>query len=94
MSVYAIPTLNAYEWQRPVISIRSSPPGSSTRGDTYLVGVSPTGAWTGQAGNIAVYLSDSNWFFIPSREGMVIYVKSLQKFIARVGTNWTVTNIV
>ncbi len=40
-----------------------SPPAASD-GDTYVIGSSPTGAWSGQANKIAVRYS-SAWLFLP-----------------------------
>ncbi len=43
----------------------NTPPGTSSDGDTWLVGGSPTGAWSGQPGRIA-YCIDGGWrFFMP-----------------------------
>lgn len=97
MAILSVPVLKEYEWQKPVISVQSTPPSSPTRGNAYLVGSSATGAWVGQTGNIAVYvgsLSPSGWAFVQRKEGMVVYLKSVQKFIAYIGTSWVVTNIV
>jgi hypothetical protein len=51
----------------------SAPPGSPAIGDTYLVAASPTGAWTGHAGAIAVYLNTA-WSFVTPKEGFVFWV--------------------
>lgn len=46
-----------------VVSVgTNTPPGSPTNGDRYIVGASPTGAWTGQANKLARWL-DSAWSF-------------------------------
>jgi hypothetical protein len=42
----------------------ATPPGSPTDGDAYVIAASPTGAWAGRAGAIAVYVSNA-WRFIP-----------------------------
>lgn len=36
----------------------STPPGSPSNGDTYIVGASPTGAWAGQANSVAYWAVD------------------------------------
>lgn len=51
----------------------ATPPGSPADGDAYIVAGSPTGAWAGQAGKIAFYVSTA-WDFITPTEGMAIYV--------------------
>jgi hypothetical protein len=51
----------------------STPPGSPADGDAYLVHASPTGAWTGQAGNIA-YCVDGAWRFAAPFEGLSLFV--------------------
>jgi hypothetical protein len=42
----------------------ATPPGSPTDGDAYVIAASPTGAWAGRAGAIAVYVGNA-WRFIP-----------------------------
>ena len=54
---------------------RSDPPTAPQLGACYIVGNSPTGAWTGKSENIAGYTS-GGWRFIPPTEGMSIYVKT------------------
>lgn len=49
----------------------NSPPGSPADGDAYIVAASPTGAWSGRANQIAVYVGGSpgNWVFATPRNG-------------------------
>lgn len=48
----------------------STPPGSPSNGDVYIVGGSPTDAWSGHATHIAFWYSDSSvWKFIVPKEG-------------------------
>lgn len=49
----------------------NTPPGSPTNGQRWHVGSSPTGAWGGQAGKIAVR-SNSAWVFITPKEGWLM----------------------
>jgi hypothetical protein len=37
----------------------AAPPGSPANGDRYIVAASPTGAWSGHAGSIAVWTTDN-----------------------------------
>lgn len=48
-----------------------TPPGSPTNGQRWHVGASPTGAWSGQAGKIAVR-ANSTWVFITPKEGWLM----------------------
>lgn len=50
----------------------NTPPGSPATGDLYIVGGTPTGAWSGQAGKLAYY--DQAWQFITPNEGISLWV--------------------
>jgi hypothetical protein len=54
---------------------RAAPPSSPALGVAYIVTASPTGAWAGEAGNVAAYTS-GGWRFVAPTEGMSAYVKS------------------
>mgnify|MGYP001159227824 FL=1 len=43
----------------------NAPPGSPTSGDRYIVGPSPTGAWSGHAGKITRWNGSAWEFFTP-----------------------------
>lgn len=43
----------------------ATPPGSPADGDRYIVAGSPTGAWTGWADRIAIYVAGTWYDFIP-----------------------------
>ena len=47
----------------------AAPPTSASEGDCWLVSASPTGAWTGHAGQIAA-MQGGNWLYITPRDGM------------------------
>ncbi|MFN3351463.1 DUF2793 domain-containing protein [Pseudorhodoplanes sp.] len=65
----------------------AAPPGSPADGDAYLVAASPTGAWAGQAGNIA-YVIDGGWrFFVPVK-GLVAYVADEPTIIVFTTSGW------
>lgn len=59
----------------------ATPPGSPSDGDCYLVAASPTGAWSGHAGDIAFYLNTS-WTFIEVIEGFTFWVNDENVFLA------------
>lgn len=54
-------------WVQAVVltALSNTPPASPVSGDRHIVGTAPTGAWSGQAGKLAVYRS--GWqFYTPS----------------------------
>ena len=61
------------EWQDSVIDILSTPPGSPTTGDRYLVGALATGAWAGDDDEIAEW-TGSAWAFTNPTTGMAVLV--------------------
>lgn len=64
----------------------ATPPGSPAAGDVYIVAASPTGAWAGQAKNVAYY--DQIWRFITPNEGLTLWVRDEDKLYSYDGTNW------
>jgi hypothetical protein len=67
----------------------TAPPGSPVDGDTYLVAASPTGAWSGKAGKIAVYFSATpEWLFVTPVEGWIGWLQDENKFIYYDGAAW------
>jgi hypothetical protein len=51
----------------------TTPPGSPSEGDCYIVGASATGDWSGEDGNVAIYYS--GWLFITPAGGAVAFIK-------------------
>lgn len=51
--------------QTSVLTIgANAPPGSNADGDLHIIGTAPTGAWAGQANNLARYVAEGNaWQF-------------------------------
>lgn len=49
----------------------SSPPPAPQDGECWLVGNSPTGEWTGQAGSLAAFQAGT-WLFAAPRNGMSV----------------------
>lgn len=56
----------------------TSPPGSPSLGDCYIVGPAATGAWSGQDDDIAVY-DGSSWVFYTPRLGYLAYLEDEEK---------------
>jgi len=64
----------------------STPPGSPASGDLYIVGASPTGAWTGQTLMLAYY--DQTWKFITPNAGLTLWVNDESLSYCYNGTSW------
>ena len=50
----------------------TAPPGSPVNGQAYIVAASPSGAWTGKAGKIALF--ETGWTFITPTGGMQFFI--------------------
>lgn len=73
----------------------ATPPGSPGNGDAYIVAASPTGAWSGEATKIAVYLSrSSSWAFITPKAGWGVRNLSDSSVYVFDGTSWSANEIV
>ncbi len=68
----------------------ATPPGSPSTGDVYIIGASPTGAWSGQAGNITYY--NSGWNFITPNEGASFWVYDENAAYTYNGSSWIMTS--
>jgi len=68
----------------------TTPPGSPAAGDVYIVAALPTGAWAGQAGNIAYF--DTVWRFITPREGITLWVNDEDLSYSFDGAAWVLTS--
>lgn len=68
----------------------ATPPGSPANGDTYIVASSPTGAWSGQAGKVAVYNGPTTaWVFYTPRTGWVAFIEDEAKLSAYYSSAWS-----
>jgi hypothetical protein len=67
----------------------NTPPGSPASGDVYIVGLSPTGDWTGKADALAYY--DQLWKFITPNEGMTLWVNDEDTPYTYCGFAWIST---
>lgn len=69
----------------------SSPPGSPSDEALYIVGSSPTGAWSGKAGQLAYWLTSTGaWQFVVPREGFLVHVNDEDSFYKFDGSGWVV----
>lgn len=88
MTDYRVPNLDVLHWQGAVKDKDlNTPPGSPVKGDRYIVGLSPTGAWVGHTKQITYY-SGSAWVFLTLKEGLVAWVEDEDKIYAYNGTAW------
>jgi hypothetical protein len=72
-----------------VISTANTPPGSPANGDRYIVGASPTGAWSGQAGRIAVWVNaESVWRFFVPKLGWRAWSAAAANYVRFNGSVW------
>jgi hypothetical protein len=86
-----------------VISVGlNTPPGSPAQGDTYILGASPTGAWSGRANCLAGYFG-TGWVFVPGndsagtpiamgvrQEGLRVWNKATDATYVWSGSAWVV----
>jgi hypothetical protein len=76
--------------QAAMVSVSvNTPPGSPVAGDCYIVGTSPTGAWTGKAKALAYYTT--GWNFITPWEGLTVWAKDANALYTYDGANWGVS---
>jgi hypothetical protein len=72
----------------PVVAdIADEPPGSPAAGDLYIVGSSPSGDFTGHAGELAQYQT-GGWVFYAPFKWMDAVVESLDSRMAYNGSGW------
>lgn len=65
----------------------NTPPVTPSSGDAYIVGGSPTGAWAGHTGKIAIY-SGSAWLIFAPVEGWTAYDQALNATYVYSGAAW------
>lgn len=75
--------------QATAISETNTPPGTPAEGDTYIVGTSPTGVWTGHGTELAVLIG-AGWTFIEPAEGWLVYNTDQGEHYRFDGAAWVV----
>ena len=65
----------------------ATPPGSPANGDRYIVASSPTGAWAGHTGELAVY-EVSAWAFYAPKNGFVVWVDDEDRLYVYNASAW------
>lgn len=68
----------------------NTPPGSPMAGDCYVIGTSPTGAWSGQAKTVAFYTT--GWNFITPWEGLTVWANDTNALFTYDGSAWGLTS--
>lgn len=66
-----------------------APPSDPSPGDCWIIGGSPSGAWTGHADALACW-SESGWRFVSPFEGMRAWVADSHAFALFSGGAWRV----
>jgi hypothetical protein len=71
-----------------VEGIASNPPVVPVDGTAWIVGNSPGGDWSGQAGNLACRQA-GQWLFVAPTPGMRVFNRSSSQDFRRLGGSWT-----
>lgn len=66
----------------------ADPPASPAEGECWLVGASPTAAWTDHAGELACLVAGT-WLFVAPRDGLKVLDRSTGQFLLYRG-GWAV----
>jgi hypothetical protein len=66
----------------------NTPPGSPAIGDAYIIGPSPTGAWAGNTGKVAVCEAASTWTIYSNVVGESVYDTASGFRVTWTGTAW------
>lgn len=76
--------------QAAMVSVSvNTPPVSPVAGDCYIVGTSPTGAWSGKGKALAYYTT--GWNFVTPWEGLTVWAKDTNALYTYDGSSWGVT---
>lgn len=85
---YVASVVNGLDWQDSVIDKDlTSPPGSPTTGDRYIVGASATGDWSGYDDYVTEY-DGADWQFYGPNEGFAVWVEDEDKQYVYNGSAW------
>lgn len=73
----ALAILDAMAQTSAITAGDDTPPSTPSDGDTYIVGASATGAWSGQDDNLAIYFEAAGtWRFLTPQENWTVYVET------------------
>jgi hypothetical protein len=65
----------------------SAPPGAPVEGHCFAVGVSPTGAWSGKAGKLALF-EDGAWLYLAPKAGWIGWFADAARQKIWTGSAW------
>lgn len=65
----------------------TTPPGSPSDGDAYIVAATGTGDWASKDNHVAVYITD-RWHFISPEEGNEVYLQDENVAVFWSGSAW------
>lgn len=83
----ALTRLDAMTQLRLASLTTTTPPVTPVEGDTYGVPGGGVNAWSGQDGQIALFINNG-WAFVPPTQGMRAYVQDAGAFALFDGANW------
>ena len=70
----------------------NTPPAAPAAGACWIVGVAPTGVWTGHAAALSGWTS-GGWRYIAARDGMTVWSRADGGFARFDGSAWTIGTI-
>lgn len=76
----AIRILEAFSPLSVVDRDLTTPPGSPSDGDRYIIPAGATGVWSSKEGQIALYLS-TDWVYVLPRAGWMAYVQDEDAYV-------------
>lgn len=79
-------------WAQPVVLDRdlATPPALPANGAAYIVAASPTGAWSGNVGKIAIYRTASSaWEFYTPKNGWQVVILDESKMSTYLSGSWS-----
>lgn len=71
----------------------NTPPVSPSVGDAYIIGSSPTGAWSGKAAKLAVCEASGAWTYYTPAEGWAAYDRALNLRVNYSGSVWATESL-
>lgn len=84
----ALKIIDAFTHLSAINRTSTSPPGSPTEGDQYIIAAPATGDWAGRETQVVVYV-DGVWVYIAPRDGWIIYDEATEVHLKFNGGSWT-----